>query len=122
MFVRCTVLAVIVFFGFLTIAKAQSSPQTPGLAASSEVINGVGKNAANTSGRDAITAATVLGWNFIHVDRCWMVFDGSTTWLFVFAEGDSEDYYYTNNFFFQNMLTPACQNQNVVGFFVADQG
>jgi|SRR6516165_4126931 len=119
---RCIALAVIVFFGFLTLVQAQPAPQTPD--SGSEVINGVGirKNAANTSGRDATTRATLLGWNFIHVDRCWMVSDGSTTWLYIFAqEGDGDDYYYTNSFFFQTMLAPACQNQNVVGFFVADQ-
>jgi len=121
MFIRCTVLAVIVFFGSLTVAKAQPVPQTPD--SGSQVINGVGirKNAANTSGRDATTRATLLGWNFIRVDRCWMVLDRSTTWLYIFAQGDSEDYYYTNSFSFQNMLAPACQNQNVIGFFVADQ-
>jgi hypothetical protein len=128
MFVRCSVLALIVVFGFLTLVQAQSAFKIPDsgsdlAVSSSKVINGVNiRNHAITSRGDAITEATVLGWNFIHVDRCWMVLDGSTTWLYIFAqEGGGDDYYYTNSFFFQNMLTPACQNQNVVGFFVSDQ-
>jgi hypothetical protein len=113
-----SILVVIAFFGFLGVAQAQPALQSlerrSSLTGAGEVANGA------HLGTDAITAATVSGWNFVHPAYCWATFDAATetTWFYVITvEGG---YWFTNNFFFQNMLAPACQTGNRIAFYIFD--
>lgn len=93
MFVKSTLLAVVVFFGSLAVADAQT------------FVNG-GAPGPNTG----------LGWNYGHINNCYTQVDGSTTWFYAFIQEGG--YGFTNNPAFATTLSPACQTGNFIGVFV----
>jgi hypothetical protein len=101
MIIRSTVLAIILFFGSLSIAAAQSSSTAVGTFTKG--------SASNT---DAITSAAVIGWNYFHPVAC-------TTWAGTFAMITNDNtVWYTTDMYAIATLTPACQTGNVVAFHV----
>jgi hypothetical protein len=63
-----------------------------------------------------------VGWNFVYPTNCLTEFNGSTTTFFVFTRNPDGLVLWTNNPVFQNMLSPACQSGNALGFFVSRSG
>jgi hypothetical protein len=95
MIVKSTLLAVIVFFGSLTIANAQP------------YING------GSPGQ-----FTALGWNFGHIAHCETFFDGTNTWHLAFVvEGG---FGFTNNPGFATLIAAACQSGNLIAVHVTN--
>jgi len=102
---RSILLAAILFLGSLAVAGAQSA-----------VGNG-GVSGWQMGATDVTTAAAViLGWNYVHVTNCFVTFDGSTTWLYVYPQEGG--FLFTSNPVYQAALTPACQTGNLIGFNV----
>jgi hypothetical protein len=93
MMVKSTLLAVVVFFGSLNPADAQT------------FVNG-GVAGPNTG----------LGWNFGYIAHCATYSDGSNTFQFAYFQGGG--YAYTNNPGFALLAAPACQTGNLAGIFV----
>jgi hypothetical protein len=93
MIVKSIVLAAVIFFGSVTLTKAQT------------FVNG-GVPGPNTA----------LGWNFGYIANCATYVDGSNTFLFAYFEGGG--YAYTNNPGFAILAAPACQTGNLAGIFV----
>jgi hypothetical protein len=93
MMIKATLLAMVVFFGSLTIAEAQSyfNSGTPG-------------------------PSTALGWNFGHIAYCLTQDDGVNTWHYVFFPDGS--YTVTNHPALAAAGALACQSGNLVGIFV----
>ena len=100
MIFKSTVLAVILFFGVLSVAMAQSK--------GSEVV-GEGELRSGEFTTEAVT-----GWNFVHATNCYT--DGTT--FFVFPPEPSVNSIFTSNPLYISLLAPACQTGNVIGVFV----
>ena len=104
MIFRSILLAAILIFGSLAVAGAQSM-------GGYERVSG-----GQISTADATTQAAVLGWNYVHATNCFVTFDGSNTWLYVYPQEGG--FWFTANPTSQMALTPACQTGNWVGFNV----
>ena len=100
MIIKSTLLAVIVFLSSLAVAEAEVMVKGP------EMVNGA----------DETTAAVTTGWNFVHAAACSEFFDGTTGWFYFLGLDGS--FWFTNNLYFQNALTPACQTGNLTAFHV----
>jgi hypothetical protein len=63
-------------------------------------------------------AAITVGWNYGHASACVPYYDGTIAWLYVYlAEGS----YLTMAFPpHVNLLIPACQSGNLIGFYIAN--
>jgi len=99
MVVKSMVFAVVVYFGSLGIATAQS-PGSP----------------VSVGGGVAALEAVGLGWNFFRGSDCMTLFDGTTTWFYLYATDGS--YWWTKDLASISFLSPACQTGNWVGFHV----
>jgi hypothetical protein len=99
-------LAVLVFFGFLGVAQAQSGFYVSG-----------GSEVSGSVSADASIAADP-GWKYIHVTNCSIYSDGSSTWLYVFPQEGG--YLFTANPAFVLTLAPACQTGNWIGVYIYD--
>ena len=95
MILKCTLLAVIVFLGSLTVAEAQSY----------------------------IAGGEILGWGSNHdwayntITRCSTVYDGTNTWHYAFFVNNG-GYIFTNNPGFAPIITAACQSGNLFALYV----
>jgi hypothetical protein len=89
-----------------------SSQSAPGSIASTGLVPGF---VGATTG-----SSVVLGWNYVHATSCQFYWDGANAWLYIFpSEGG---YFYTAFTPWMNMLAPACQTGNWVGFYVTASG
>ena len=103
MIIKSTLLAVIVFFGSLAVAEAQSKAP----------------DEAMTNAAEAHTRA-FLGSNYVHAAYCFAYSDGLTTWFYVVDQDGGT--WFTNNVLFEAAITPACQTGNLIAFNVVNLG
>jgi hypothetical protein len=101
MIFKSAVLSVILFFGVLSVAEAQS--------AATEAVNG------GELRSDTVTTQAVVGWNFFHVTNCYT--DGGALYVFP-AESTVVNVLFTTNPLFIATIAPACQSGNWMGVFV----
>jgi hypothetical protein len=103
MICKSTVLAVILFFGVLSVAEAQLKGE--------EAVNGGELRADQPP-----TAQAVAGvWNFFHVTNCYT--DGGALYVFP-AESAVVNVLFTTNPIFAATIAPACQTGNWMAVFV----
>jgi hypothetical protein len=105
MIVKSIALAMMLFFGALGVARAQS-PEPTALG---------GSQTASTSTKSTtgpITEAVVFGWNYVHAAVCY----GAGGYFYLIAQEGSV--WFTNDVTTLIGLAPACQTGNFVGFHV----
>jgi hypothetical protein len=124
--IRLSVIAVVVAgLGLVIAANAQSNPRP---APASKVVpsrpgNGAGLPNADNGGilanaSNGIVSPFVIGWNYVHIQNCTTYVTNSAFYLYAYAaEGP---YFYTAQSEFKDLLMPACQSGNWVGFYVID--
>jgi hypothetical protein len=105
MIVRSTLLAIVLFIGFLGVAAAQTKPP-----ADSATL-GTGKAAAS----DTAVTAVATGWYYTHAAACTAVAGGA----FVLIGTDNSQWFVTDLGAIAT-LTPACQTGHFVAFFVVN--
>ena len=96
MILKSTLLAVVVFFGSLTLAEAQSYFK-------GGLITGWGNEPPS--------------WNFNTVSECWAVYDGTNTWHYAFFVNNG-GYIVTNDPAFAPIIIAACESGNLFGLYV----
>jgi hypothetical protein len=119
-----TVLATMAFLGFLGVAEAQtaeSEPPTEPLQITPELHKALTKggtvlNGASMSSAGDAVAPPVAGWNYVHAANCQGYWDGTTIWLYVYAQEGG--YWFTSSLSLQTTIAPACQTGNWLAFYV----
>jgi hypothetical protein len=102
MIFKSIVLAMILFFGVISVADAQS-------------MFGDEKASWGELRSDGVITQAVPGWNFFHVAFCY----ADTSGFFVFGvETSIISFLFTTQPGFVSTLTPACQTGNLMGVFV----
>jgi len=121
-FTRLVVVAVLAVFGLLTVAEAQSKPQTmpPTMPRNIELSTLRPGNHSGHSMTDSssIVPDFVVGWNYVHPSNCASYYYGGFFYDVVhFQEGG---YIYTSDVNFLQQLVGACQTGNWLAFYVYD--
>lgn len=115
------VVAGIVFLS-LTAAqgKAAGGAQAKDVTLSSQSVAGsIATNGSVLGGSGLATGNSApLGWNYVHATSCQFYWDGATSWIYIFPKEGG--YWFTAYPPWMNMLAPACQTGNWVGFYVTN--
>jgi hypothetical protein len=119
--IRLVSIALLAVLGVLTVAEAQSKPQTmpPTVPRSIEVStlrpgNHVGLSTLDTG----VHPNFVQGWNYVHPQNCASYYwNGAFYDVVNFQEGG---YIYTSDVNFLTQLVGACQTGNWIAFYVYD--
>ena len=102
MILKSTLLAVVISFGSLTVAEAQSQSYV-----NTGLIVGWGN--------------ATPGWSYNNISQCVTAYDGANTWNYAFfGNGGSQGYIVTNNPSFAPLIASACQSGNLFGLYVIE--
>lgn len=114
MMARATGLAIVFFVVLFAVVDVQGA----GPSASESQSAGNGSSIATGQAAGGEASQALSGWYPVHATHCYVAFDGSRTWVYLFpSEGG---YWYTDSPAFQNAILAACQTGNYVAFYVYD--
>ena len=98
MILRSTVFAIALFVGFLEVAAAQTAES----------------GGTRLKSSDTTVSPQAIGWNIVRVAAC----TATTSGLILIGNDNSQWFMFDINFI--ATLTPACQTNHFVGFFVVN--
>jgi hypothetical protein len=118
---RLVSVVLLAVLGVLTVAEAQSKPQTmpPTVPRSIEVNtlrpgNHVGRSMTDTR----VLPDFSTGWNFVHPQNCVSYYYGGYFYIVVYFQEGGD--IYTSDVNFQTALYGACQAGNWIAFYIYD--
>lgn len=106
MIVRSSVLAIALVVGFLGVATAQTKSPA-------ESNTSLGHVVTNAAGNDSAITQVTTGWNYVHPAACTVLSNGV---LVLLATDNGQ--WFTADLSTIAILTPACQTNHFVAFFV----
>ena len=117
-FNRWTMIAALAVAGLATAADAQNKPKIPETNPQVMVHPGNGASPSGGIVNGSPSPQWSIGWNFVHPTNCTMYDYGGYTYLVVYPKEGG--YFYTVYSDYQNVIEPACQTGNYLGFYVYD--
>ena len=110
---RFGVIAVLTLTALFTVAQAQNPTVTPPGVQLEKLHPGNGA-ALST---DGIRPPWIIGWNNVHPQNCTVYYYGGYAYEFIYVSGG---YFWTTDERFQQLIAPACQTGNLLGFYIYD--